>query len=136
MTESTAVVQPMLEAEAGAAGIFFISASPATVHATTIDLYQNQVEEYAALFADREQAMKLGFRIGEKEYEVHRWYKEEGLVYGRTSAGGEGDFFCLVQASKGEQQYVLGAIYHPPSVTARVVPAQQQLMARILAALP
>jgi len=104
-----------------------------SVHATSgSQVSPADLQVMTTAFKDKDTTFGLGVNIAGVNYEVHRFYPDEGLIYGRTHAVDprEGEGFCLARAtqrSSGEEVYAL-ITYKFPVLSAKAVPDLQNFL--------
>eukprot|EP00960_Hanusia_phi_P050253 760098-Hanusia_phi.AAC.3 len=87
---------------------------------------------YLTAFNEKDTTFGNGFNIDGKNYEVHRFYEEDGLIYGRTHSVDprDGEGFCFARAKRsttGEWIYAI-ITYTFPVLSAKAVPELQDFM--------
>ncbi|EKX44733.1 hypothetical protein GUITHDRAFT_152952 [Guillardia theta CCMP2712] len=87
---------------------------------------------YLTAFNDKDTTFGNGFNIDGKNYEVHRFYEDDGLIYGRTHSVDprDGEGFCFARAKRGTTGEWIYAIitYKFPVLSAKAVPELQDFM--------
>eukprot|EP00293_Proteomonas_sulcata_P002131 CAMPEP_0184318976 /NCGR_PEP_ID=MMETSP1049-20130417/105876_1 /TAXON_ID=77928 /ORGANISM="Proteomonas sulcata, Strain CCMP704" /LENGTH=132 /DNA_ID=CAMNT_0026638965 /DNA_START=27 /DNA_END=425 /DNA_ORIENTATION=- len=90
------------------------------------------LQVFTTAFNDRDTTFGQGLNIDGVNYEVHRFYEEEGLIYGRTHSVDpqDGEGICLARvkrASDGGFAYAV-ITYKFPVLSAKAVPELQAFM--------
>mmetsp|Transcript_1111 Transcript_1111/g.2568 ORF Transcript_1111/g.2568 Transcript_1111/m.2568 type:complete len:133 (-) Transcript_1111:127-525(-) len=80
-------------------------------------------------FDDKDTTFGAGLNIGSQNYEVHKFYSDVGLIYGRTHAVNpqDGEGICLMMVKRGTtgaKTFVL-ITYVFPILSAKAVPDLQ-----------
>ena len=84
------------------------------------------------LFADRDETVGRGITIRGELFDVHRFYEEEGLVYGRRGDAETGEGVCVhrvKRASDGAYNYCV-ITYKFPTISAKAIPDVQAFGAK------
>eukprot|EP00286_Rhodomonas_abbreviata_P010786 CAMPEP_0181317864 /NCGR_PEP_ID=MMETSP1101-20121128/16697_1 /TAXON_ID=46948 /ORGANISM="Rhodomonas abbreviata, Strain Caron Lab Isolate" /LENGTH=131 /DNA_ID=CAMNT_0023425289 /DNA_START=14 /DNA_END=409 /DNA_ORIENTATION=+ len=98
---------------------------------------EQDLQVFTTAFNDKDTTFGNGLNVGGANYEVHRFYEEEGLIYGRTHSVDpqEGEGICLArvkQASSGQIVYAV-ITYRFPILSAKAVPDLQAFLSQHVA---
>uniref|UniRef100_A0A7S0VK67 Profilin n=1 Tax=Hemiselmis tepida TaxID=464990 RepID=A0A7S0VK67_9CRYP len=100
-----------------------------TVLAKTADVSAGDITAMTTAFNDRDTTFGNGLNVNGQNYEVHRFYEDQGLIYGRTHAvdPSHGEGICLARVKRGATGANNFALitYQFPILSAKAVPDLQ-----------
>ncbi|KAJ1481914.1 hypothetical protein T484DRAFT_1953213 [Baffinella frigidus] len=111
-------------------GIIF-DASGAVQAKSGLPVQAKDVQAFTTAFNDRDATFGNGLVIEGTNYEVHRVYEEEGMIYGRTHSidPQEGEGIALVRTPAAAGGFVYGLVtYRFPILSAKAVPDLQAFL--------
>ena len=91
----------------------------------------SHAQAFLTAFNDRDTTFGQGLNIGGVNYEVHRFYDEEGMIYGRTHSVDpqEGEGVALVRQPDSKGAFVFALVtYRFPILSAKAVPELQAFL--------
>eukprot|EP00283_Hemiselmis_rufescens_P008646 CAMPEP_0173422426 /NCGR_PEP_ID=MMETSP1357-20121228/3140_1 /TAXON_ID=77926 /ORGANISM="Hemiselmis rufescens, Strain PCC563" /LENGTH=127 /DNA_ID=CAMNT_0014385453 /DNA_START=29 /DNA_END=409 /DNA_ORIENTATION=- len=100
-----------------------------TVLAKTAEIPTGEISAMTTAFNDKDTTFGNGLNVCGKNFEVHRFYEDQGLIYGRTHAVNpqDGEGICLARVKKGTTGANNFALitYDFPILSAKAVPDLQ-----------
>jgi len=85
------------------------------------EILESDLVHLLASFKNRDVTIGKGIRIGEQHFDVHSFYPDIGLIYGRSTKINVG--FCLMNYKNNEKKKFLFFItFELPMVSANVIP--------------
>merc|ERR1712137_380011 len=107
--------------------VVLISSEGKSLH-STIELPENEVQELVSLYEDKTTALQKAITLKGERHEVHRFFPEEGLIYGRKGKGSTDSVGAAL--IKNFSNVIVLITYGFPYLSARVIPIVRRELAK------
>ena len=99
------------------------------VIASTCSPEDGEIQALLTAFDDRDTTVGKGVQFAGNAFEVHRWYEDPALVYGRRGDADSGEGFCLARATAASGANIFALVtYEYPNISAKCIPVLQELL--------
>eukprot|EP00168_Porphyra_purpurea_P021730 TRINITY_DN9834_c0_g1_i1.p1 TRINITY_DN9834_c0_g1~~TRINITY_DN9834_c0_g1_i1.p1 ORF type:complete len:151 (-),score=22.85 TRINITY_DN9834_c0_g1_i1:86-538(-) len=109
-------------------GIAVVDLEGKTLHAS-FAVVEAEAKAWVAAFDDYDTTVGKGAIVAGKHHDIHRFYAEAGIIYGRSIGAETGQGVALMKAGKA----VVVVTYVFPRLSSRMVPTVQKAVADALA---
>mmetsp|Transcript_14835 Transcript_14835/g.23376 ORF Transcript_14835/g.23376 Transcript_14835/m.23376 type:complete len:150 (+) Transcript_14835:22-471(+) len=100
--------------------VVIVSDEGKALHSTMDSISDEELVNLTVLYTDKKTALERAITLNGKRYEVHRFFKKEGLIYGRLGKGSKDSIGAAL--IKNFSNAIVLVTYGFPYLSARVIP--------------